>query len=224
VRSERRCSINVAEATKRDLPASVRMILIGGTSHTGKTTVGNSLAASLGWECRSTDTLARHPGRPWGNGKSDVPPHVVEHYSKLTVDELVADVLEHYRKNVLPQIDALVRARESATGGLVLQGSAVWPEFVAPLLSDRIVAVWLIASEELLKERMYAESKYEERSAGEQFLIGKFLERTLVFNRRMERAISDYGLLSIGIHVSETVDRIVRRCIGIIARGRSEAR
>jgi 2-phosphoglycerate kinase len=48
-----------------------RVILIGGSSHVGKSTLGQSLAAKLGWSYCSTDKLARHPGRPWvgANGK-----------------------------------------------------------------------------------------------------------------------------------------------------------
>ncbi len=39
-------------------------ILIGGTSHAGKSTLAQSLAAKLGWNYLSTDKLARHPGKP----------------------------------------------------------------------------------------------------------------------------------------------------------------
>ncbi len=42
-----------------------RVILIGGSSHAGKSTLGQAIAAKLGWSYRSTDKLARHPGRPW---------------------------------------------------------------------------------------------------------------------------------------------------------------
>ena len=152
----------------------------------------------------------------------DVPPHVVEHYTHLFVDELLTDVLAHYQKNVLPKIVALVRGRasESTTPGLVLEGSALWPEFVAPLLSDKIAAVCLLASEELVTGRMHPESKYHERAAQEQFLIEKFLERTLVFGRRMERAIRDHGLLSVRACAGDTVEYLSQKCLGSIAANR----
>jgi len=41
------------------------VILLGGTSCVGKSSLGQSLASSLGWDLLSTDQLARHPGRPW---------------------------------------------------------------------------------------------------------------------------------------------------------------
>ncbi|MEL7245323.1 MAG: 2-phosphoglycerate kinase, partial [Cyanobacteria bacterium J06573_2] len=42
-----------------------RIILIGGSSHVGKSTLAQSLANKLNWNYISTDKLARHPGRPW---------------------------------------------------------------------------------------------------------------------------------------------------------------
>ena len=42
----------------------IRVLLIGGPSHTGKSTLAETLAAELGWNHVSTDSMARHPGRP----------------------------------------------------------------------------------------------------------------------------------------------------------------
>lgn len=42
----------------------MKVILIGGSSHAGKSTVAESLAAKLGWSYLSTDRLAAHPGLP----------------------------------------------------------------------------------------------------------------------------------------------------------------
>ena len=57
---------------------TVAVVLIGGTSHVGKSTVARALATSLGFRHVSTDRLARHPGRPWTTTR----PHVREHYAR----------------------------------------------------------------------------------------------------------------------------------------------
>ena len=75
-----------------DVDSSPRVVLIGGTSHVGKSTLSESLAARLGWTRISTDTLARHPGRPWKPAPEKVPDHVAEHYLSLSVNELIEDV------------------------------------------------------------------------------------------------------------------------------------
>ena len=103
------------------------VVLIGGTSHVGKSTVALALADELGWRHVSTDRLARHPGRPWTTDR----PHVHEHYATLTVAELTAAQLAHYER-MWPLVEELVRdALAPGRGGLVLEGSGVWPDRVA---------------------------------------------------------------------------------------------
>lgn len=58
------------------------IILIGGTSHTGKSTLAEFLAAELESINISTDKLALHPGRPWKERPEEIPLHVKEHYRK----------------------------------------------------------------------------------------------------------------------------------------------
>ena len=86
-----------------DVDSSLRVVFIGGTSHVGKSTLAESLAARLGWTRISTDTLARHPGRPWRPAPEKVPDHVAEHYLSLSVNELLKDVLRHYRVNCMAE-------------------------------------------------------------------------------------------------------------------------
>jgi len=70
----------------------IKLVLIGGTSHAGKSTPARRLAGDLGWDCLSTDQLARHPGRPW-RADQPVPEDVVAHYRELSDSELVDSVL-----------------------------------------------------------------------------------------------------------------------------------
>ncbi|MFH9266170.1 hypothetical protein ACH4KN_18205 [Streptomyces sp. NPDC017546] len=127
----------------------VRVVLIGGTSNTGKSTVAEAVAERLGFEHRSTDGLARHPGRPWRTPEHEVPPHVAEHYGTLTTDELLASVLDHYER-LRPRIEKLITDRAGAGApGLVLEGSALWPTWVARLTGPRTAAVWLTAVDAL---------------------------------------------------------------------------
>lgn len=84
----------------------VRVVLIGGTSNVGKSTVGHAVAEKVGFDCLTTDGLARHPGRPWRTPEWEVPAHVAEHYGSLTVDELIASVLGHYDR-LWPRIEEL---------------------------------------------------------------------------------------------------------------------
>jgi adenylate kinase family enzyme len=102
-----------------------RIILIGGSSHVGKSTLAEFIAAKLGWQCISTDRLARHPGRPWKTDSAEIPSHVAEHYLSLSPDELIEDVLSHY-KNLWPRIRSILTEHlDRSTTGLVMEGSAL---------------------------------------------------------------------------------------------------
>ncbi|MFM2303519.1 MAG: hypothetical protein RLZZ135_928 [Cyanobacteriota bacterium] len=180
-----------------------RAILIGGSSHTGKSTLGRALSAKLGWSYRSTDKLARHPGRPWvGINNRAIPAHVVEHYRDLSAEALLLDVLSHYANNVLPQVEAIVRDRvtDRSTECIVLEGSALWPGFVANLVNDSCVkAIWLTASERLFRNRIFSESNFDRVSKEEQHLIHKFIDRTLHYDRQMRAEIDRLGLMCIDV-------------------------
>lgn len=191
---------------------AVAVVLIGGTSHVGKSTVAQALAADLGWRCESTDHLARHPGRPW----TAVRPHVHEHYATLSVDELTTQQLAHYQR-MWPLVEELVRAEPA---GLVLEGSGVWPELAAGLLSGRVAAVWLTAPDAVLRDRIHAESGVDQRSADERLAVRKFVGRTVQYQDRMRAAVDRLGLAMVDVGattpVAELVARI-RRLTGVSA-------
>ena len=125
----------------RDVHPNTRVILIGGSSHSGKSALSESIAANLGWNRISTDTLARHPGRPWRPEPGQVPDHVAEHYLSLSVDQLIKDVLHHYRVNVWPKVEKIVASHinDPSRGRLIIEGSALWPELVATLDSTLLL-------------------------------------------------------------------------------------
>ena len=195
----------------------LRVILIGGTSHVGKSAVAESLAAAMGWEYLSTDSLARHPGRPWKPAPEKVPDHVAEHYLTLSVEELIDDVLRHYRVNVWPKVEEIIGTRldDSSEAGIVLEGSALWPEFATDLDFDKVAALWLTADEEVIQERIYAGSLYRSKSSRERMMIDKFLERTLAFNARMIAAVKRQGFILVDILHSDVED-LTERCLSVL--------
>jgi 2-phosphoglycerate kinase len=192
----------------------LRCILIGGTSNAGKTSVAKHIASRIGWTHVSTDSLARHPGRPWKARSESVPEHVVEHYSTLDTDELIKSVLTHYR-NIWPLAEALIEkhAQGAAAGGLVLEGSALWPELVASLYQPSAAAIWLTATDDLLKARIYHESQYEQSDSPAKALIDKFVGRTHSFNAAMMEDLRRLGLPSVVVDLDSTIEAVADACL-----------
>ena len=190
-----------------------RVILIGGSSHAGKSTVAARLAERPGWTKVSTDTLARHPGRPWKTAPDVVPRHVAEHYLDLDVDELIASVLAHYR-SLRPMIEYLVRwhAGNEAVERLVLEGSAVWPEGLAGMGAPGVAGVWLTGADALFEERIRRESRYDEADTRGRAMIDKFIGRTLRFNRVMMDEVLRLGLPFVEVGPSTDLREVAEQC------------
>lgn len=199
------------------MPAQTRVLLIGGSSHSGKSTLAAALAGRLGWTQRSTDSLARHPGRPWRAPPDAVPLHVAEHYLQLTADERMASVQAHYQGQ-WPTIEALIQAhaQDPAAERLVLEGSALWPSNVAALRGPAVAAVWLTAADALFEARIRAGSGYATADARGRAMIDAFLERTLAFNRAMLAEVERLGLAAVVVDRAMTVEALAERCAGLI--------
>lgn len=191
------------------------MVLIGGSSHVGKSNLAESLAAKLGWRRISTDHLARDPGRPWKQEPAQVPRHVAQHYLSLSVCELVADVLHHYEVNVWPQVATIATGDRTATLRTVVEGSAVWPGFVATLDLPNVAAVWLTASNAVFEQRIHYSSQYQTKSSREGMMVDKFLQRTLVYNQKMMDQVRQHSLASIDVDGASTSE-LTQRCLSLL--------
>lgn len=191
-----------------------RVILIGGSSHSGKSTLARAISEKLAWTDRSTDYLARHPGRPWKREPDKVPEHVAEHYLSLNVNELIKDVHRHYQ-SLWPRITEIVTAHatDTTTDKLVLEGSALLPENVVTLELENVSALYLTASNAFFKARIYRESDYENASDKGKELIDKFVARTQTFNERIMAQVSQLGLPYINVESTSSLEELVDKAL-----------
>ena len=164
------------------------------------------MATELGWRRISTDSLARHPGRPWRQPPEVVPAHVADHYLSLSVDELLSDVLRHYRVNVWPKVEEIIASypNDDSGTGVIIEGSALWPEFAIGLDFSSVAALWLTASKGVLTERIYGESLYRSKTGREKMMIDKFLGRTLAYDALMVEVAGRNGLALVDVLQSST--------------------
>ena len=197
---------------------NLRVILIGGPSNAGKSTLARFLALRLGWRHASTDQVQRtpHPGRPWKD-EGSIPKHVADHYSALSVDELFARVVQHYQ-NVWPGIESLItsHATDFSSEPLVLEGSALWPETVVALDLDNVAAIWLKPNNKVLEERIKKASRFAEASEGEKMMIQKFLGRAHLYNEHMTNVTQRCELRTIDVKATSSVEELFDKCMQLI--------
>lgn len=164
-------------------------ILVGGTSHTGKSTLSASLAAALNYEVLSTDKMARHPGRPWPQAR----PHVVEFYRNLSAGSMHTFLLHHH-ENMWPSIKRLVEDRLAAKTYCILEGSAMRPEYLAELAGSKNVCICLYASADVIQNRIYSNSHYADLTPELRSLVDAFVDRSVRDNEANALAAKQRGI------------------------------
>ena len=99
---------------------------------------------------------------------------------------------------------------------LILEGSAIWPETVVTLKLPNVAAVWLQPSEELLRTRIFKASRFTERAYSRQEMITKFLGRACLYNQRMTEAVKRFGLKTVKVGPTSSVEDSAKRCLDVI--------
>jgi len=192
-------------------------VLISGSSNVGKTTFATRLAQQLGCNVISTDSIARHPGRPW----PDVRPPVAEYYSRLS-HETIYWFLKVHHENMWPSIRQRIDAERRVQMPFVFEGSALRPEYIAPLISGELLGVFLYADNDSLRERMRSEAKYNHSDETRRSIIDKFIDRSLRDNSEMHAAARKHGVrvvdTSDDLAVATLFDEFVQRTLLLASR------
>ena len=171
------------------MPPSLSTILIAGTSHVGKSTLAGLLSTRLGWQAISTDSLARHPGRPWPG----IPAQVEEYYTALSA-ETIHWFLKVHHQNIWPLIRPMIDSSSHVGNPAIFEGAALRPEFISPLLGSTVAGVLLHAGNDFLLERMRSHARYEDATAGQRRIMDAFIERSLRENTEMLASAREHHL------------------------------
>lgn len=167
----------------------MRGLLIGGTSHCGKSTLARQVGDALCVPVQSTDALARHPGRPW----LGIPAPVAEFYQSLT-DETIYWFLRVHHNNVWPLLVHGIDRQLARPGGFVMEGSALRPEHLARLERDDVLALCLHAERDFLVERIRSESNYAACDNEMRQLIDTFIARSVRDNDEVIAAAREHRI------------------------------
>jgi hypothetical protein len=192
------------------------LLLIFGTSHTGKSTLAARLGAALGWPVTSTDMLARHPGRPW----PEVRPQVAEFYASLT-DPTILWFLHVHHENMRPLLLRTIADAAAAGTGAILEGSALRPGYVAGVDRRQALAVGLHAPPGFLRARMEAESGHARQDEPRRHLIERFITRSLADNEAIVAEARRLGLRLVDVSDPGALDRLAAELATVLAPGQA---
>jgi 2-phosphoglycerate kinase len=189
-------------------------LLIFGTSHVGKSTLASRLGEALGWQVISTDKLARHPGRPW----PEVRKPVAEYYSSLS-DETIYWFLRVHHENMWPLLRQKISGACQMNQGIVLEGTALRPEYIAELDRQKVLAIGLYAERAFLRKRIESESFYAQQNGRMRLLIDKFITRSLRDNETIVEAANRLGLRLLDVADEGNLKQLAEELIGVMGSG-----
>lgn len=192
-----------------------KMVLVGGASHVGKSTLCASLVSLPGWNSMSTDQLGRHPGRPWvSSQRRVVRQHVAEHYLSLSAEELVKDLLDFQRK-MWPTIERIIKHRLTVHNQtrLAFEGSALLPENTGKFQGEDVKALCLAASPEFLQRRIHEGSRYSSLSTEATHLVDKFIKRNVLLNEHYVETAKANGVTVVDVEAGIGIEQLTELSI-----------
>lgn len=188
---------------------SLSAVLIAGSSHVGKTMLANRIAKACGWKMISADGLSRHPGRPWPM----VRPEVAEFYAGLSLETIYWFLRVHH-ENMWPGLRQSIGTEVAAGGRFVMEGSALRPELIAPLLSGFVAGICLYAEADFLRSRMRAEARYDQADEAGRVVMDRFIARSLRDNSEILSAAKEHGLRLVDAADPAAVEGIYDELVG----------
>ncbi len=177
------------------------MILIGGVSAAGKTTLGQALSNRLGAGRLTADDLAAgaraittpesHPGLH-GMTQTVTGVNWIEYFISRPVEQTIADATAEHQA-MWPAIQGVIRLHASSGPQIVIDGWYFRPEMVSALDNENLASFWLVAKREVLEER---ERKYDEGkgSSKPELFLEHFLARSYWYNDLIEEQAKRFKL------------------------------
>ena len=174
-----------------------KVILIGGCSGAGKTTLGRALAAHL--DCvsltiddllgavRAITTPESHPGLHVMNK-----PNYTEYFTNSPVEKLITDaMLQH--EAVWPAVERTIRNHATWGTPIVIDGWHLRPEFTQSLNLETVSAHWIVIEPTILEARERQNVEFVSMSDNPQQMLKRFLARSLWHNDLIETQAKSSG-------------------------------
>jgi len=157
-----------------------KVILIGGSPMTGKSTVATVLASELKCACISTDDIGEVL-----QTVTDINPikgqYYTDYYSNTSKEKLIEDI-KVYHAQIKPAIKRLIDIHTSWGAPIIIEGWAIYPDLLDGLKTEEVKSVWLIANKILLQKRLEHNTAFFKDASNPEKMIENYLYRSCWHN------------------------------------------
>lgn len=175
----------------------------------GKSTVARKISSIYELQNLSTDDIGEML-----QTVADINPmkdrNYLDYYENVDVDIQIKD-LQEYHQRMADAILKMVHIHSNWGHSLVMEGYAIYPEI--KINSCNVDAIWLIASEDLLVERLNQSKAFQSASDKAR---NNYLKRSLWHNQFLEEQCKLHNRKYIKIDGTEAVEEIVETIINRI--------
>ena len=175
-----------------------KIVLIGGVSGAGKTTLGRALAKKLDAISLTADDLAlaaravttpeTHPDLHRMNI-----PNAANYFTDSTVQKLIDDA-EAQHEAVWPAIERVIQVRSKEKHSMVIDGWFMHPSWVAALDHPNVHSFWLVAERHVLYQREQTLSHMLGKSSDHDRMLHIFLGRSYWYNDLINKEATEYNM------------------------------
>lgn len=206
-----------------DLPPPLpRVLLIGGSPMSGKTSTARALARLLDRVVVSTDDLgeaARAVTPPAAHRALHAYAHadMQAYYAGTPPDVLVEDARRAHVA-LWPAVEAVVRAHAAWASPAVIEGWAVLPDLVVRLPRETAACVWIGVPDDVLAARAGTDTDFLPAGPDRERAQAHFVARNVAFQRWVRERAAAVGVPWIDADGDESADGVAHRCLAALRR------
>lgn len=193
------------QMAKLDIP---RVILIGGSPTSGKSTVAQAMAVQLGHSVIATDDLGAAARGVTGPAEApDLFAMRAQDHRAYYISHPVETLLEHAQRShraLWPAIESVIQDHATWSSPAILEGWALLPDLVARLDLSGVAAVWLEVPGSVLEARVRANTSLFAEASNPELMIRRFTQRSVEFGRWLRAETSVLQLPLVRLSGAET--------------------
>ncbi len=198
----------------------MKVVLIGGPPGAGKTTLGLTLAARLGFPSLTVDDLVVAVGAVTTEASHPALHQVravgfVDYFTRGPVAKLITDALT-VEETMWPAVERVIASRIAHKGPIVMDWWLLSPARVKALANADVSSVWLHIDPTALEARERANTEFLADSPDPDTMLANFMHRSLWRNELVADQAADAGLPVLQITGRETPEDLATAAFDLI--------
>ena len=197
-----------------------KVVLIGGPPFVGKSATACYIAARYRYACIPTDdigkalgvvtTVQTHPGL---HTLDDM--DYQDYFTVTSVDALI-DHARRSHKIIWSALETIIRTHSTWGDPLVMEGYALWPEWVMAAEFKATKALWLSCDNQLLEKRIRSQKDFYRGASDEEALITNVLRRSSRYNELMVESAMTCSATVINVEIGHSIEDVANLCVSAL--------